>query len=97
MEMNWFKTKKKETKPSYCDVCNKQIRPPVYLSPPGLVMDLENKKVYVICEVCQTALGLHHDSNNTGFLMSGIKDGKEYVDIERVREKIRQYDEDYKI
>ncbi len=55
---------------------------------PGIVIDYNGGKVYVVCGLCQFRLGLQE--TESGLLIHGIKDGHGYVDLDRIEKFIKE-------
>ncbi len=56
--------------------------------PPGIVIDYQGDKVYMVCGNCQLVLGLR--ATESGLLINEIKDGHGYVDLDSIEKSIKE-------
>ena len=60
--------------------------------PPGVVIDYNGGKVYVVCGTCQLILGL--EPTESGLLIQAGLNGRGYVDLDRIEKLIKDYQVD---
>lgn len=63
----------------------------IVIIPPGIVIDYQKGKVYIVCGTCQLILGLK--ATESGILIHSITEGTGYgfVDLDKVERLIKEY------
>lgn len=78
-----------------CDICGKPVVLTAGLMPPGLLLDNDEKKGYMVCGFCQFRLskdtGLSLRVADNGFIIQEIRNGYGYIDMDKIMPKVKEY------